>query len=432
MDDARNTASQAAEVGKAPWTCPFCSLLCDMFQVESLHPPKLAGSSCPRALQGLAHFDGTPPAFPSVDGQQVDLDTAVSRAAALLRQSRLPLFGGLATDVAGARAIYRLAARVGAIADHAAGQALFHGVRAMQDRGIYYTTLAEVRNHADLIVCLGTSPREHYPEFFRRCGVGEDLVARRDVVFVGAPADAALAATPGVGCEAIALQGDLYETIAVLNALLARRAVGHAQAELVALAERMASARYAVIVWEAALLPSHGALVVEAIQQLVATLNRSTRAAAFGLGGSDGAYTVNQVFTWLSGLPLRTHAGPLGLEHDPHGFDAERLLAEHAVDALLWVSSFGPEPAAPAVELPQVILGHPAMARPSGGMASPRPATTVFIPVSTPGIGSAGHLWRVDGGVVLPLMPLFDDALPSVATVIDAIAGKLATAVNAS
>ncbi|HWT19813.1 MAG TPA: formylmethanofuran dehydrogenase, partial [Variovorax sp.] len=42
----------------------------------------------------------------------------------------------------------------------------------------------------------------------------------------------------------------------------------------------------------------------------------------------------------------------------------------------------------------------------------------VFIPVSTPGIGSAGHLFRTDGSVLLPLRPVYQDGLPSVGEVV--------------
>ena len=395
-----------------PWTCPFCSLLCDGFRVEGSASLQLRGSDCPRARQGLSHFRAEPQRpTPRVCGEAADLDSAIAAAAQWLRRSRLPLFGGLATDVAGARALYRLAAQVGAISDHAHGRALTHGLRAQQDRGMFYTTLAEVRNRADLIVCLGTSPAEHYPEFFGRCGVGEDLVPQRHVAFVGTGIDPALQGMPRVSSEAVAAQGDLFETMAVLNALVAQRQDRAAAPALAALAERLRAASYAVIVLEAARLPQHGALLVEAVQQLVGALNRHTRAASFSLGGSDGAYTANQVVTWLSGLPLRTHAGPAGLEHDPLRYDAERLLADGAVDSLLWVSSFGPEPAPPGTALPQVILGHPDMGVPEGDV--------VFIPVSTPGIGSSGHLFRVDGGVVLPLTPVREDGLPSVAAVVD-------------
>jgi formylmethanofuran dehydrogenase subunit B len=41
----------------------------------------------------------------------------------------------------------------------------------------------------------------------------------------------------------------------------------------------------------------------------------------------------------------------------------------------------------------------------------------VFIPVATPGIGSAGHLFRTDGVVLMPLSPVLQDGLPTVASV---------------
>jgi formylmethanofuran dehydrogenase subunit B len=153
-------------------------------------------------------------------------------------------------------------------------------------------------------------------------------------------------------------------------------------------------------------------LIVEALNRVVATLNQRTRAALLPLGGSDGASTVNAVFTWLSGLPLRSRAAPSGLEHEPLRFDAARLLAERGVDALLWIASFGSEPAPPNVDLPRIVLGHPNFAAAVQGQGS------VFIPVSTPGIGSAGHLFRTDGSVLMPLRALRDDGLPTVAEVL--------------
>jgi formylmethanofuran dehydrogenase subunit B len=421
MDEAPDDAAAVPPVMGAgvPWTCPFCSLLCDGFRIEAATPPRLHGSDCPRAQRALMHF-GTQAtrAAPLVNGTATDMNTALDSAAQWLRRSRQPMFGGLATDVAGARALYRLAAQVGAIADHAHGEALMHGVRAQQDRGLYYTTLAEVRTRADLIVCFGTLPGERFPEFFRRCGIGDEAFGPRHVVFLGAlSADPRLPTAPSVSSECIAWQHDTFETAAVLNALVAGRSVRRAAPEIIALADRLRTARYAVIVWEAARLPAHGALLVESVAQLVNTLNRSTRAAAFSLGGNDGAYAVNQVFIWLCGLPLRTRIGADVLDHDPLRNDALRLLDDGCVDALLWVSSFGPELAPPSTTVPQVILGHPGMARPSGDV--------VFIPVSTPGIGSAGHLFRTDGGVVLPLTPIDDDALPSVASVVEAISQRL-------
>jgi formylmethanofuran dehydrogenase subunit B len=416
----------------APWTCPFCPLLCDGFAVKG-DPAgpglSLVGSECGRAHAALARFAGMPAtASPQMNGQPVPLAQAISTAATWLAASRQPLFGGLGTDVAGARALFRLAGETGAICDPAGGRALMHGLRSLQDRGAFTTTLAEVRARADLIVCVTGSPTERQPEFWRRCGVGDAAtggapLARHLAVLGAAPVDADRwlpAGLQGVTAEAMPWIGDLFTTVSVLAALVAGRTVREAPAALMALADRLRAARYAVIVWEGAVLPAHGALVVECINALVGTLNRSTRAAAFPLGGADGAATVNQVFSWLGGLPMRSRLSPAGLEHEPLRFDAARLLADGAVDALLWVASFGTEPAVPSVPQPRVVLGHP-QAAPAGGGGE-----TVFIPVSTPGIGSPGHLFRTDGVVLMPLEAVYADSLPTVADVV----GQLTQAVR--
>jgi formylmethanofuran dehydrogenase subunit B len=394
----------------APWTCPFCALLCDDFGVAHGPPGMplaLTGGACPRARSALAAFDGSaagPLRHPRIDGCDGDLDGALDAAAAVLAASRQPLCGGLGVDVAGARALYARACETGAICDHAHGAALTQGLRAQQDRGGYMTTLMEVRTRADLIVCITGSPAPRYPEFLRRCGVE-------------APEDVRVAMLPASG-------GDLFDTVVLLAALVAGRVPANGDrvpAELAALAQRLRAARYAVLVFEPGRLPAHGALVIEGIQRIAASLNRSTRAAALALGGDDGAATVNQVFAWLSGLPLRSRAGPSGLEHEPLCFDAARLLADGAVDALLWVASFGTEPAPPRTDLPCIVLGHPRTALPQGA------GERIFIPVATPGIGAGGHLCRTDATVMLPLRALDDDGLPGVADVVRRLTQKVRT-----
>ncbi|MDO9599108.1 MAG: formylmethanofuran dehydrogenase [Azoarcus sp.] len=414
------------------WTCPFCPLLCDGYTLDASRPA-LVDSACPTAAAALAHFGAAPLAATAlvggrVGGQVVDAEQALAAAADILAASRQPLFAGLATDVAGMRALYRLANDCGAILDHVRGDALMHSTRALQDRGVFYTTLAEIRNRADLVLCLGTNPAAHYPEFFRRCAPAADAVQGREIVFLGARAAAGVAGLEGCSTEEIPLAGDLFDTVALLGARLAGRRVGEVPPVLEALVTRMQAARYTVIVWESASLPAHGALIAEGIQRLVNTLNRSTRAAAFCCGGGDGGYTANQVLTWLSGLPLRSGVHARGLVHEPLRYATDRLLADGAVDALLWVSSFGPELVPPATALPRVVLGHPGL----GARLAPREGqdggqgATVFIPVSTPGIGAAGHLFRADGGVVVPLAPIHDDPLPTVAEVAAALCARLA------
>ena len=330
--------------------------------------------------------------------------------------------------MAGARALYPLACATGAICDAGAGPALMHGLRALQDRGQFTTTFAEVRTRADLILFVGALPTAQAPLIGLRCGIGDAQVAQRHVAVLGPGAgDAAtLAAWSGPGgvtTEALPLHGDVFDTVALLAALVDGRALPEAPEALRALAARLQAARYAVLVGTPGQLPAHGALVVEAVHRIVGSLNRNQRAAALWIGGGHGAATVNQVFTWLSGLPLRSRLGPLGLEHDPLAFDAGRLLADGAVDALLWVASFDAESPPPPNRLPMIVLGHPRLAA-----TAPRRdgAATVFIPVATPGIGTDAHLFRTDGTVLMPLRAVYRDRLPSVAEV----AGRMAAALR--
>jgi formylmethanofuran dehydrogenase subunit B len=389
------------------WTCPFCALLCDRFALavegDALH---LQGSRCTRAQRALAQFAARPVAVPPrVDGVAVALDTAVQAAATLLARARQPLLAGLATDIAGARALYALANACGAILDHARSDALLPQLRTLQDRGLFLTTLAEIRQRADLIVFVGTQPSRHYPEFYARCA--GDLA--RELVFVGTEVDAVAAAEPKAQARSLPWSGDAYTTLALANAIAAGRRVD-APEELRQLIERMRAARYAVIVWEPATLPGpQPALLVEAIDRLLKALNQTTRAGGLALGGDDGVLAVNQTLAWLSGLPLRTGVHASGLAHEPHRYAGARLLADRSVDALLWVASFGAEPAPPPTDVPTIVLAHPALA------ATP---ARVFVPVATPGIGADGHLFRLDGTVVVPLARAIDDGLPSVAHVV--------------
>lgn len=411
-----------------PWTCPFCPLLCDHLGVradgDSL---ALVGAECPRATQGLALASSVPAGMgPRVDGRPATLDQAVAAAASLLGAARQPLFGGLATDVAGARALYRLACATGAISDHAQGDTLMHGLRAQQDRGGFTATLAEVRARAELIVFLGAPPLALAPLLLDRIGLGDlASVPQRRIIVLGAqPEDVAamqaLTARPGVTVESVALHGDLFASTALLSALVERRHVVDAPPGFVALADALRGSPYAVVIGAPARLPAHGALIVETVGRIVNTLNLGTRAAALWIGGGNGAATANQTFAWLSGLPLRSRPGPRGLEHEPVRFATGRLLADEAVDALLWVGSFDGASPPPDTDLPLVLLGHPALAD-----RADRPGS-VFVPLAIPGIDTLGHLFRTDGVVLMPMFAARSSTLPSLGEVVGRITGALA------
>lgn len=399
------------------WTCPFCPLACDHFGSA---PTAADEAACPRLADGLALWRGAPSSQAFVDGQPATIDEACAAAAQRLGAARQPLLGGLGCDVAGLRALYPLAQALGAVCDGAGGEAPWHGLRALQDRGQFTTTLAEVRQRADVIVFVGGLPRDVAPLFAERLGLHDPQVALRQVVVLGPrEGDAAEVARwpsrPGLAVELQPMDGDLFDATSMLMAALAAPGLPAVTPAMAALAQRLRDAQYAVIVGTPALLPAQGSLIVETVHRIVGHLNQKSRAAALWLGGGNGAATAMQAFAWLSGLPLRTRFAPRGLEHEPLLHGTQALLDDEAIDALLWVSQFdgqaAPPPEARALDLPVVVLGHPALAE------SCRRAGQVFIPVATPGLDGTGHVFRTDGTVMVPLWPLQAAARPTLAEV---------------
>jgi formylmethanofuran dehydrogenase subunit B len=387
-------ASSESSAAPPAWTCPFCPLLCDA--------ETGADQPCHRRDARLAAVPSAPAA---------DLAPALAQAAAWLRESRQPVFAGLGTDVAGARALQALADACGAIVD--GGPAMAQALRAQQDRGGFTTTLAEARERADLVLLVGSWPMQRAPRLRERLSGGSFGPAAW--VALGAPEDGADA-----GIERIEAD-DLFDALAVLAALLdGRRLSAPAPAAWQALAERLRTERYAVLVYEPPQLGPQAGLLIERLNAIVGLLNRQGRAAALPIGAGQGLATVQQVLAWRTGLPLQSRRGPLGREHDPLALDGSRLLAEGSADLLLWLAAFG-EAAPPARPgLRRIVLGT----REQAPLALE--SDTIFMAVGTPGLDHGGHLHRTDGVVVLPLHARRSSSLPSAESVLNALLEQLA------
>ncbi|AMV47480.1 hypothetical protein [Paraburkholderia caribensis] len=423
------------------WTCPFCPLLCDDIEAHLSRAQTLAAphTQCARLADALARHDaGDNVCSPGIDGAPVSLDIALDAAAAVLAQARRPLFGGYATDIAGARALYALAAGCGAVLDSLHGDALSAATLALQDRGAFFTTLSEVRSRADLLVVFSCEPATRHPRFYERIASGTSM--QRDIRFVCCATDPAASQATDTRSTSLLADASPHDVLAFWSALAeGRRAeslddsAGVASA-LASLLARIAQARYTAFVIEPAALPHpHAALLIEALHRIVKAINRTSRAGVLTLGGADGVLSVNQTVAWLSGFPLRTRVskpdrppGTPPLDHDPYRYRTERLLAAREADALLWTASFDPHPPPSTLDAntPLIVLGTPAL----GSALDPhtRGAKTIFIPVATPGIDSDGHLFRVDTSVVVPLSAARHVALPTVASIATHLADALA------
>lgn len=391
--------------------CPFCGLACDDLTV-AVERGRVAVGEAGCALSRQSFERTVPDSSPMLAGTPAHQERATARAAEILLKSRLPLFAGLATDVAGLRATLRLAERTGGTVDHLAADGLFRNLRVLQDSGWMTTTLSEVRNHADVLLAIGPDPATAFPRFFERCA------ERRQTLYEeGAKAPETLRLGPD-GDFHCAI-GRLPEAVTALRCLVGKRRLqrddpgGIPAAQLGRLADRLITAKYAVIVWTAAAFePSGAELLVHALVDLVRDVNLVTRCAGLPLTGTDNLVGANQVCGWQTGLPLRTSFAGGAPDHDPLLNATTRILDAQEADALVWISAFRPMPP-PSTIVPTIVLSAP----------EPRfeRAPDVFIPVATPGLDHAGDLFRADGVVSLRLAALRPSRLPSVATVLERI-----------
>lgn len=434
MPNSEQGISTTAATRKATYqsvACPFCGLVCDDLVVTSdAGRLTVEQNGCDRARAGFERV--VPETYPRVGGKTVSLDDAIAAAAALIAKSRLPLFGGLATDVEGMRAMMALADRAGGVVDHVLSPAQYRNTNVLQTKGWFMSTLTETRNRADLVIVVASDLAALHPRFFERIATpAETMFAagspKRTIVLLGCAVEASSHPRAG-GCEVVDIPCPPAAVPAVLGYLRARLKsidvaapppAGLVRETLDDLTRRAAAASYGVVVWAPqALTFDGGDLVVQAISDIVRDLNKTTRFAGLSLGGNDGAASAASVCSWQSGYPLRVSFASGAPDYDPYRYDLARMIAAGEGDVLIWTSTFGPDPVAPpATTLPAVVLATPGIA-----LAS---APAVFIPVATPGLDHSGRLVRCDNVVSLPLRQLRQVSLPRLTDVAARIAAAL-------
>jgi len=421
------TASSSRHTEQSNITCPFCGLVCDDLVVITGARLEVRANGCPIAGAAFARAPKPDETSARVAGRPVTLAAAATEAARLLHSARQPLIAGLGTDVAGARAASRLADRCGGVLDHMNATAMMRNVMVLQDSGWITTTLSEVRNRADLLLVAGGDIVTRFPRFFERCISNDETMfgggRRCEVIFLGRDVPEHLT-FPGpvrsIECEV----PRLGEAFGVMRAMLAGRSVAAGEVAGAplevwrALAERLRAASYGVVAWAAGDFDfPHAELTLQVLCELIKDLNRETRCAGLPMGGSDGDLTSDAVQLWQTGHGSRTSFGTGRPVQDIYHYATARLLEHDGADVLLWISSFGETRTPPSTEMPVIALGR-------AGMTFRR-EPSVFIPVGTPGVDHAGHLFRADRVVALPLHQLRDTTLPSVAQAIAAIEAEL-------
>lgn len=376
-------------------TCPACGMLCD-----DLSP---AEASCAKNITFFSQ--SSKETKPSISGQTTSLDKAIAKIAELLKSAKKPVIGGLSTDLTGFRAAYQLADKCNATLAHMNAVTTWRNTKVLQSVGWQTTTMTEVRNRADVIVFIGTDVVKHNPRFFERVVWPKEAMfvnlEDRDIVYLGGENLNTSSGVSPKGKQPTVLPckpEHLPEVTAALHALVANKKLnvssvaGIAVEDLENLAQRLKQAKYATLIWVSKDLDfPHAELTIQQITQTVVDLNKTTRAGALAMGGSDGDTTVNYAHTWLSGLAIH-----------------QEVLPEH--DLLIWVNSFSPDKSTPKANGPIIVIGNPNL------QFEIEP--DVFIPIATPGLDSIGTMIRVDSNVILPLKKVKESNLPTLSEVL--------------
>lgn len=383
-------------------TCPACGLLCDDIQLEN---NQVLNTNC---AKGIAFFEQIlSENTPKIAGKPASLQAAILKTVQLLKNSKQPIFKGLSTDVQGFRAVYNLAQKLNANMQHMNAQSMARNMKVLQSTGWQTTTLTEVKNRADVIVCVGSDIVSHNPRFFERFIAQDGMfigAKQREIIFIGENISLkklkkhALEGAWILGCRT----GDLAEITATLRALVAGKTLkttevaGVKVSDLQTVADKLKAAKYTVVAWVAKDFDfPYAELTIQNITETVVILNQTTRAAGLPLGGSDGDTSVNNTNTWLSGLVLNN-------EHIEH-------------DCMVWVNSFSVDKLPPKTDKPLIVIGN----------SNIHLEADVFIPIATPGLDCSGTLFRVDSSVILPLKKVRENDLPTLSKIVDEIEKQL-------
>jgi len=400
--------------------CLGCGCTCDDIRLR-IQDDRIVAADRACSL-GVAWFgSGDVPAQALEGGLASTPQRAVEAMARVLTEARSPLVY-MAPDVTceTQRQAVAIADRLHATLDSITSDTSLTSILAAQQRGRAGATLGEIRNRADVVVFWGVDPSVRHPRFQERYApapVGVHLPEGRRsrtviAVDVGAhlgPSDADVRLPVAPGDEVATL---VRLTAALTSTVTAGSADSPADA-LEALAHRLRSGRYVVVVAEAEARdgePPVDRLRSDALVALSLALNASTRGALSLLRGGGNRSGADAVATWQTGFPLGIDFSRGYPRYSPWSGSAFSRISRGEIDAMLIVGHIA--------ALPVALLA--AMRSTSGQMATcvigPHASNSDFsrgaavVDTGLPGLHSAGTVLRMDD-VPLPVRANFRGAI---------------------
>lgn len=149
-------------------TCPGCSCLCDDIIVEKSGEQVKVKNACRRGAVIIKNSN-VGRAIPLVEGQQVDVDEAISTASKLIADSTsLAVYGMDTTTIESQRIAIDLAEKKQAYIDDCSSFCLGDLVEMSLNNDLPTTTLDEVRDNAYTIIYWGSNPFHSLPRHMSR------------------------------------------------------------------------------------------------------------------------------------------------------------------------------------------------------------------------------------------------------------------------
>ncbi len=410
--------------------CTVCGCVCDDLQLTVQGGRISQATNACRLAEPwfLQQGDHSPPAA-AVGGVECPFETAIERAAGLLRRSRSPLIYGLSrSSTPGQRVAVALADRLGATIDTTASRCHAPSLMALQEVGESTCSLGEIRQRADLVIFWGANPVESHPRHLERYSAlpTSELLPRgrrdRTVVVVD------VRKTPSAEQADLFIQVEPGRDFEVLWALrgLTRGIVpdpgvdlGADRALLECLADMMRGCRCGVAFFGLGLsLRGLGHRNVEALLLLVRDLNDFTRFHARRMRIPGDVTGADSVLCWQTGYPFSVNLANGFPRYNPGEFSASEMLSRREVDSCLLVGSEGVSRLDSSAqqyltEIPTVVLDHPG--------CSPPFTPTVQFTTDVYGIHYDGTAYRMDE-VPIPLRQILPPRYASDETVLSSIA----------
>lgn len=436
---AKASAAPTAPTIIADAICTGCGCLCDDIALHVVDGRIVeAERACELGRTWLLH-DSAADVGPiaNVDGRPAELNTALDRAAHILRTAKYPLVYGLGDATTEAqRMAVAIADRLGGVLDVPGGDA--HGPTGVTFQGVgeVTCTLGEVRNRGDLIVIWGADPVRNQPRLFEKYlePAGQFVPRGRQDRFVvvidveptatSAAADLFVKITPHRDFEALWTLRALAQGIA-LDAQQVECETGVSLAAWQSLIERMKQANFGIFLYGNGLTATRGNyLNAEALLALTRDLNAHTRFTARSLQGPGNETGAENVSTWQTGFPFGVNLAQGYPRFNPGEYTAEAVLTRGETDAALL---FAVDPcehlsaaaAARLAQIPTIVIDF---------RAANLKSAAVAIRTSTYGLHAPGTAYRMDD-VPLPLRPAITSPYPSDAAVLEELLKRL-TSVN--